>query len=77
MAHPVPPPSPGRFRPLALFVLLLGLALVGVVMAADVGGTPALEALAHRLGLATAPLMLAFGIALSLTGGWMLVRRRP
>ena len=59
-------------------VLILGAAIMVVVMAADVGGPPALEALAYRLGLAWAPLLLAFGIALTLTGLWLLWRaRRP
>ncbi|WP_293681923.1 hypothetical protein [uncultured Phenylobacterium sp.] len=69
------PPPPRWRRPLALLILGAGLALLTLVMAADIGGTPRLEALAFRLGLATAPLLQAFGIALSLTGGWMLWRR--
>jgi hypothetical protein len=63
-------------RILGAIVLLLGLALLALVAAADIGGTPALEALALRLGLATAPLLEAFGVALSLTGGWLVWRTR-
>jgi hypothetical protein len=61
---------------LGAVVFAVGLALMILVMVADIGGSPQLEALAYRLGLATAPLLLAFGIALSLTGGWMLFGRR-
>ena len=57
-------------------LLMLGLVLLGVVLAADIGGTPWLEALALQLGLATAPLLEAFGVALALTGGWLIVRAR-
>ena len=59
-----------------LALLALGAVILVVVMAADVGGTPALEALAHRLGLAWAPLLQAFGIAFLLTGGWLVWRAR-
>ena len=61
---------------LGVVLLLIGLALLALVAAADIGGTPALEALAIRLGLATAPLLEGFGIALSLTGGWLVLRAR-
>ena len=57
-------------------LLMAGLALLGLVLAADVGGTPRLEALAMQLGLATAPLLEACGVGLSLTGGWLIVRAR-
>jgi len=57
-------------------LLVLGLLVTGTVMAADVGGTPTLEALAMRLGLAIAPLLLACGISLTLVGGWLLWRAR-
>jgi len=66
-----------RRSPVAgVVTLAAGAVLMIVVMAANAGGTPALEALAHRLGLAWAPLLLAFGIALSLTGLWLLWRGR-
>ena len=61
---------------LGAVLLMFGLALLGVVLAADIGGTPRLEALAMRLGLATAPLLEAFGVALTLTGGWLVWRAR-
>lgn len=63
---------------LGAVLLLAGAAIMAVVMAADVGGTPALEALALRLGLAVAPLLLAIGLSLMLVGLWLLWRgRRP
>lgn len=55
-------------------LFILGAAIVALVMAADVGGTPALEALAHRLGLAVAPLLLAIGISTALVGLWLFWR---
>ena len=61
---------------LGAVLLMIGLALLGVVLAADVGGTPQLEALAIQLGLATAPLLEAFGVAFTLTGGWLVLRAR-
>ena len=61
---------------LGVALLVLGLLLLALVAAADIGGTPALEALALRLGLAIAPLLEAFGVALSLTGGWLVWRAR-
>lgn len=57
-------------------MLVVGVVLFATVMAADVGGTPRLEALAMHLGLAVAPLMMAVAIALSLTGGWLVWRAR-
>ena len=69
-------PAPPRWRGrLGVLLLAVGLMLLTLVMAANAGGTPWLEALAFRLGLATAPLLLAFGIALALAGGWLLWRR--
>lgn len=63
---------------LGAVLLVVGAAIMAVVMAADVGGTPALEALALRLGLAVAPLLLAIGLSLMLVGLWLLWRgRRP
>jgi hypothetical protein len=58
---------------------LLGAAGMVVVLAADIGGTPALEALAFDLGLAWAPLLLGVSQAALLVGAWMLWRalRRP
>lgn len=61
---------------LGALMALLGGAVVLMVMAADVGGTPQLEALAMRLGLAFAPLLLAIGLALTLTGLWLIWRAR-
>ena len=71
--RPPPPRWQGR---LAVVVFAVGIALVTLVQAANIGGTPQLEALAYRLGLAIAPLLQAFGIALTLTGAWMLWGRR-
>jgi hypothetical protein len=58
---------------------LLGAAGLAVVLAADIGGTPALEALAFRLGLAWGPLLLGVSQVLFLVGVWLLWRalRRP
>ena len=59
-----------------VILLVVGLAIMAVVMAADVGGTDALEALAIHLGLAVAPLLLAIGLSLVLTGAWLICRSR-
>lgn len=61
---------------LGALLTLVGGAVIAVVMAADIGGTPALEALAHRLGLAFAPLLLAIGLSLWMTGLWLVWRAR-
>jgi hypothetical protein len=74
MSQPPEPPSPPHGRLLGAVLFFFGLAILGAVLAADVGGTPALEAWAYALGLAWAPLLQATGIALFLTGGWMLWR---
>jgi hypothetical protein len=68
--------QPRRWSAPGAALLLVGGAIIAVVMAADVGGTPALEALAIRLGLAFAPLLLAIGLSLTMTGLWMLWRAR-
>jgi hypothetical protein len=61
---------------LGVVLLVLGLTLLAVVLAADVGRTPKLEALALSLGLAVAPLLEATGLVLALAGGWLIVRAR-
>jgi hypothetical protein len=65
-----------RTSPLGAVLLVIGLAIMAVVMAADVGGTEALEALAIQLGLAVAPLLLAVGLSLALFGAWLMWRAR-
>ena len=70
-------PEPRRARPsriLAAVVFVSGVVILAAVLAADIGGTPALEAWAYSLGLAWAPLLQAMGLGLLLTGGWMLWR---
>lgn len=79
MSQAPDPHAPGGGRILGAVLFALGVAILGAVLAADIGGTPALEAWAHVLGLAWAPLLQALGIALFLVGGWMLLgssRRR-
>ena len=68
------PPRRGGF--LGAIVLAAGLVILGAVMAADIGGTPALEKWALMLGLALAPLLQAVGIGATLVGGYMLWRSR-
>jgi hypothetical protein len=61
---------------LGAILLVLGIAILAAVAAADIGGTPALEAWALMLGLALGPLLLAVGVAAALVGGWLLWRTR-
>jgi Mg/Co/Ni transporter MgtE len=57
---------------------VVGGACVLMVLAGDIGGTPKLEALAWRLGLAVGPLIMAFGQVTGLVGLWLMWRaRRP
>jgi hypothetical protein len=58
---------------------LLGGAGVALVLAADIGGTPRLEALAFALGLAWGPLLLGVSLVMLRVGVWLLGRalRRP
>lgn len=71
--------APPRRSPLlGILLTIAGAGLTGVVMAANSGPTPALEALAWKLGLALAPLLLGVGIVALLTGLWLIWRaRRP
>jgi hypothetical protein len=71
--------KPSRRSPLPGIVLALaGGGLTGAVMAANSGPTPALEALAWKLGLALAPLLLGVGLVALMTGLWLIWRaRRP
>ena len=61
---------------LGAILLVLGIVMLVAVAAADIGGTPALEAWAMTLGLAVAPLLLAAGVAALLVGGWLIWRAR-
>ena len=65
-----------RSTVLGVILLVVGGAILAVVMAADVGGTEALERLALQLGLAVAPLLQAIGLSLALIGGWLIWRAR-
>jgi hypothetical protein len=76
MSQTPDPDTAGDGRILGAVLFALGGAILGAVAAADIGGTPALEAWAHLLGLAWAPLLEALGLALVLTGGWLLWRSR-
>jgi len=68
-----PPRRGGVF---GAIVLAVGLAILGAVMAADIGGTPTLEKWAFMLGLALAPMLQAVGIAATLVGGYLVWRAR-
>lgn len=70
---PDPRPAP-KGRILGGMLLLAGAAMLLAVLAADIGGTPTLEAWAYTLGLAFGPMLQATGLALFLIGGWILWR---
>lgn len=71
--------APSRSLLPGLILTLIGAGLSALVLAANTGGPPALEALAWRLGLAAGPLLLGIGQVALLTGLWLLwrARRRP
>jgi hypothetical protein len=75
MPDPDAPAGPGGGVAGAV-LLAIGAALLLVVLAADVGGSAVLEALAFDLGLAWGPLLQAVGLSLALTGAWLLWRSR-
>jgi len=76
MARPSDQGPARRGGLLGAILLALGIIMLVAVAAADIGGTPALEAWAMTLGLALAPLLLAAGIAALLVGGWLVWRAR-
>jgi len=67
-------PRPRRSIVPGAILTLVGGAGVAVVIAADIGGAPALERLAYRLGLALGPLLLGVAQVLLLVGLWLVWR---
>lgn len=74
MSHAPDPRSAPGGRILGALLFAAGAVMLLAVLAADVGGTPQLEAWAQMLGLAFGPMLQAVGLALFLTGGWLLWR---
>ena len=71
-----PAPAPRSGGVMGGLLLIAGVAILLVVLAADIGGTALLEKLAFGLGLAWGPLLQACGLGLALTGAWLVWRAR-